>query len=84
MSSPAARRTAPQDFDFGMTELDEQLAGPEGANIRLQAGARLSARADAVRQLMKDGTARAEFQRTRCVYAGLLAACDVLMSNRKA
>ena len=65
-------------FDFGMTDLEEQFAGQNGASIRMQVAEKLSTRAEELLWLMNAGLSREDFQKATCIYIGLAAACDVI------
>ncbi len=67
-----------QDFDFGMTDLEEQLTAEDGAtrkaetlNVLLSAGRKVKAAIDA-------GLPTEEFENAQKTYTGLAAAHEVI------
>ncbi|MEO9530052.1 hypothetical protein [Roseibium sp.] len=76
LHDPARMETG---FDFGMTDLEEQLAGENGPELKKDIAARLAAKATALAELKAVGLAPAEYEKAERASAGLAAAYDVLI-----
>jgi len=65
-------------FDFGMTDLEERLAGEDGAEIRKEIAAKLAEKAGELRKLMDAGLAPEEYEKATRAHTGLAAAYDII------
>ncbi len=66
-------------FDFGITDLEEALRGPEGAALQAQLAARLEALGQAQAEAMRGGLAPEAYEEARRLGEALAAARDVVI-----
>jgi len=79
MSGSLDRNNSAASFDFGMTDLEEQLTGEGGSDIRKQIAMHLAARAKGLREAIKTGLSPQEFEKAELALRGLAAAYDIII-----
>ena len=78
MNGKSQDLTFATEFEFGMTDLEEQLRSEDGAQIRLEVARDLASVAAIYRTLISDGLNPAGFAQAESVYAGLSAAYEII------
>ncbi|PTW56659.1 type III secretion system (T3SS) needle YscE family protein [Breoghania corrubedonensis] len=63
---------------FGMTDLEERLAGPDGLDVREQTAAMLADKASRLRALIDAGMTPADYHKASAAHVALAAAYDIV------
>ncbi len=67
-----------EEFDFGMTDLEERLKGPDGHALREQILERLTALGNETKAGLDGGLAPDEYAIAESTYGALAAAYDII------
>lgn len=66
------------DFDFRMTDLEERLSAPDGAQVKEELLARLSEKEQQLKTALRVGLAPQDYEKAKVAHRGFLAAIDII------
>ena len=69
-----------KDLDFRMTDLEEQLAGENAAQVRLDVLKKLIERGGKLRETMDAGLSKEKYEKTERAYQALAAAHEIIIN----